>query len=151
MPFAAENSLTFGSLFIHYRGTAGWRQGQATSMNCASCPGRTRWCGPGQALQEAYLITNRLVLTAWHVIRPLSGKDRPSQIKVRAEGRIDEGQPASSAEELAQVLWPQELPDDDHDFALLQLCEPLPLDPVQWLSLDGLQGHGRIDFRAIGS
>jgi WD40 repeat protein len=103
-----------------------------------------------RALREGsgYLITDRLVLTAWHVIRPATGEDAPSQVRVRVEGRIAAGCEPSSIEEPASLLWPLTDPGEDLDFALLLLEKPLPAaTPLSWAPL---ADSGRLDVQAVG-
>jgi WD40 repeat protein len=95
---------------------------------------------------SGYLITDRLVLTAWHVIRPAPGAPLP-QVAVRVEARIAPRAAPVSVEEPAQLLWPQEEPGEDLDFALLLLAAPLPVEPVSWAAL---AESGRLEVQTIG-
>jgi len=96
---------------------------------------------------SGYLITDRLVLTAWHVVRPGAGEEVPSQVRVRVEGRIGPGNRPSSIEEPASLLWPLSEPGEDLDFALLLLGEPHDLGPICWAPLGDA---GRLDVHALG-
>jgi HEAT repeat protein len=97
---------------------------------------------------SGYLVTDRLVLTALHVIRPPTGEAPPLKVCVRLEGRIPRGSTPSDAEDLARVLWPVEPCDSDDDFALLLLDTPFSTDPARWAPLD--EDAGRLKLRAIG-
>jgi len=100
---------------------------------------------------SGYLIADRLVLTAWHVVRPPSlGAGFPASVFVRVEGDISEGVAPASTEIEAQVIWPPRDPSSDLDFALLRLSRASlrrAITAVEWAVLDE---HGRLEIRAMG-
>lgn len=105
----------------------------------------------GSGEGSGYLITSRLVLTAWHVIC-LEGGDVPGPVKVRVEGKIGRGMKPSAVEEPATVLWPLKDPGEHLDLALLLLSRPVLLDdgevePVAWAELPD---SGVLDVESIG-
>jgi hypothetical protein len=70
---------------------------------------------------SGFLIADRLILTAWHLLRPPAGKRVERKCRVRIEGDIAPEAPPESADRIADLLWPLGEPGEDLDFALLGL------------------------------
>src|SRR5271166_4463883 len=93
---------------------------------------------------SGFLIADRLVLTAWHLVQPCPSSDEAptSTVRVRLERDIKPGTPPEDALRIETRIWPQNPPGEDLDFALLSIqydpAEPsdIPEEVVPWASLD---------------
>ncbi|MFE2534212.1 FxSxx-COOH system tetratricopeptide repeat protein [Streptomyces sp. NPDC059371] len=116
------------------------------------------WDPVGQIAGSGYLITDRLVLTAYHNVQGASSTS-PRAVEVRPLALHGEKQSEWVA---AEVLWPEQPPDIDQDphtdAALLRITgsawhPPAPLEPVRWGRLPapspGTAG-ARVDCVAVG-
>lgn len=100
---------------------------------------------------SGFLIGPGLVLTAWHNLRPDGNAPLQNQFDVRILG---EYQRADGKDRLntrrAEILWPLEDQDEDHDFALLRIVDRTAGPDEVFIDWAELEGAEQIGVDVIG-
>jgi hypothetical protein len=105
----------------------------------------------GTSEGSGFLIGPRLVLTAWHVLRPAAGAPFPKQVEVRI---LRDYQRAANADRLktrsAELLWPYDELGEEHDFALLRVADSPAGSGDDFLPWADLPEWDEIEVQAVG-
>lgn len=91
---------------------------------------------------SGYLLSPKIVLTAWHNVAPADSDAPFPNIVVRLQGEAVRHADLSVADRTAKVVWPEANPGRDLDFALLQITDSRPHGvsalPTEWASISGV-------------